>query len=39
MANKRNYTAGALDELINGVQNNEKPGRATRRAYKGYVYC
>lgn len=35
MANKRNYTAGALDELINGVQNNVKPGYTASGAKKG----
>lgn len=35
MANKRNYTAGALEELINGVQNSEKPGHTVSGAKKG----
>lgn len=35
MANKRNYTAGALDELINGVQDNAKPGHTASGAKKG----
>ena len=35
MANKRNYTAGALDELINGVQDNIKPGHTASGAKIG----